>query len=169
MQLLVGQSANFAGLALPNQSGFVFAPGLHMAVEAVVGKIDSAADEPLGPGAIPFEDFVPFLEPVQFVGNATPEFFWLLDRLAVNALVLVETLDVSLATEFRRTFKFPLLVQRGIDIDVDGGDGNLFCHCSCLIRRDSVRVLFPRRFYSRNLARYLGSGGGQVSYFPKMR
>ena len=104
-----------------------------MAVEAIVGKIDSTADEPLGPRTIPFEDFVPFFEPVQFVCNAAPEFFWLLDRLAVNAFVLVETLDVSLATEFRRTFKFPLLVQRGIDIDVDGGDGNLFYHCSRLI------------------------------------
>ena len=51
MQLLVGQSADFPRFALPDQRCFILAPGLHMAVKAVVGEIELAADEPFGPGS----------------------------------------------------------------------------------------------------------------------
>ena len=94
MQLLIGQDANFAGLALPDDRGFIFAPGRDVAVEAVVGEIDLAADEPFCPGTIPLENLVPLLEPVQFAGDPRPELFRLLDRLLVNALVFREALDV---------------------------------------------------------------------------
>ena len=66
MQLLVGEDANFSGFALPDDCGFVLAPGVDVAVEAVVGEIDLAADKPFRPRAIPLENLVPFLEPVQF-------------------------------------------------------------------------------------------------------
>jgi len=79
MELLVGEGADFAGLAFPDDGGFIFSRGEDVAVEAVVGEIDLAADEPFGPGGIPLEDFVPFFEPVQFAGDAAPEFVGIVD------------------------------------------------------------------------------------------
>ena len=79
-----------------------------MAVEAVVGKIELAADKPLGPGMVPLQDLVPLLEPVQFVRDSAPEFFRLLDRLAVDALVIFQALDVRLLAEVLRALKFSL-------------------------------------------------------------
>ena len=125
MQLLVGEGADFAGLALPDQRGLVLAEGLHVAVETVVGKIELAADKPLGPGMIPFQNLVPLLEPVQIVGDAAPEFFRLLDRLAIDALVVFQALDVRLLAEGLRTFEFSVLVQDGLDIAAVIGRGGL--------------------------------------------
>src|SRR5215467_9172586 len=78
MQLLVSQRPNFAGLTFPNDGGFVLARGLHMPVEAVIRQIELAAQKPLRPRMFPPKNFVPFFEPVQLFGNASPEFFWLL-------------------------------------------------------------------------------------------
>ena len=61
MQLLIGKDANVAGLALPNDRGFILAPGFDMTVQAVVRQIDLAADKPFRPRAIPFENLVPLL------------------------------------------------------------------------------------------------------------
>ena len=115
MELLVGVGADFAGLALPDDGGFIFARGLHMAVEAVVGEIDLASDEPFGPREIPLEDVVPFFEPVQFAGDAAPEFVGLVHRFFVEALVFLDALDVSVLAEFWRRRKAALLLQNGID------------------------------------------------------
>ena len=40
MQLLIGNGADFAGFALPDDGGFVLARCPHVAVEAIVGKIE---------------------------------------------------------------------------------------------------------------------------------
>ena len=69
MQLLIGQGAHFSGFAFPNDGGFIFARALDVPIEAVVGKIELAADEPLGPGKIPFQNLVPLLEPMKFFGD----------------------------------------------------------------------------------------------------
>ena len=53
MQLLIGQGTNFPGLALPDQGSFILTPGLHVAIQTIVRKIQLAADKPLGPGIIP--------------------------------------------------------------------------------------------------------------------
>ena len=86
-----------------------------MTVEAVVGKIDLASDEPLGPGAIPFENFVPFLEPVEFGGNFAPKLVGIIDRLLIEALVLGESFDVSVAAEFGGRVEAALLLEDGVD------------------------------------------------------
>ena len=78
MKLLIGERADFAGFALPDDGGLILTPAFDMTVEAVVRKIDLAADEPLGPGRFPVQNLVPLLEPVQFFGRAGPEFFRLL-------------------------------------------------------------------------------------------
>ena len=87
-----------------------------MAVEAVVGKINLAADKPLGPGMIPLQNLVPLLEPVQFLGDAAPEFFRLFDRFAIDALVLFQALDVRLLAEVFRALELSLLVQNRLDV-----------------------------------------------------
>ena len=116
MQLLISQSSNLTGFAFPDNCGFIFAPGFDVAVEAVVSQIDLATDKPLGPRTIPLQNFVPFPEPVQLTGDASPEFFGFLDGFFVDALILFQALDVRLLTEFRRAFESALLLQGGIDV-----------------------------------------------------
>ena len=71
----VGEAANLAGLALPDERGFVRAFAEGMTVDTVVAEVHFAADEPLCPGKIPLKNFVPGLEPVQFFRHAGPELF----------------------------------------------------------------------------------------------
>src|SRR6266446_5682726 len=109
-ELLVGIGANFAGLTLPNQCRFVLARRLHVAIQTVVGKIDLAADEPLSPGGFPLQDLVPLLEPVQFLGGAGPEFFWLLYRLFIESFIFGQALYLSLPRKLRTGLESALLV-----------------------------------------------------------
>ena len=60
---LIGQDARVAGLAFPDESDLVAAPVGQMAIEAIVGGVDLAADEPFSERKIPFEDFIVRLEP----------------------------------------------------------------------------------------------------------
>src|SRR5689334_2688976 len=78
-QLLVSERAEIARLAFPQQSSLIRAAALHVPIETVVGKVDLSALEPLRPGSVPFENLVPRLEPVQFLGYIPPELFGLLD------------------------------------------------------------------------------------------
>ena len=115
MQLLVAKGTNFAGLTFPDQGSSVFAPGLHVAVETVVGNVDLPADEPFHRGRIPFEHAIPGFEPVQLASYAAPELLRLLDRLFINSLVLFQALDVSLLSKFRWSLKLPVLFTYGIN------------------------------------------------------
>ena len=63
-QLGVGDDAAVARLALPEEGHLVAPPGRHVAVEAVLGHVEPAADEPLGVGQVPLADGVPLLRPV---------------------------------------------------------------------------------------------------------
>ena len=51
--LSISEGADFAGFAFPDQRGFVLAPGPHVAVEAVAGQIELAADKLFRPGICP--------------------------------------------------------------------------------------------------------------------
>src|ERR1700722_665978 len=115
MQLLIGQRANLAGFAFPDDGGFIFARGLHVAVEAVVREVDLAADKPLGPRAIPFENFVPFLEPVQLIGDTAPELVGIVNRFLVKALVFSEAFNVRMLAELGGRWERALLLKNGID------------------------------------------------------
>ena len=143
MQLLVSEGADLTRLALPNDRGFIFAPGFDVPVQAVVREIELAADKPLRPRAIPFQNFVPLLEPVQFAGNARPEFVGLLDRFFIEMLILIERLDVGLLGKLRRTRELALLIQNGIDIWTLGIDNAL----SAMLRTSTRRNY---RFTCRN-------------------
>ena len=144
-KLLVGVGADFAGLTFPDEGGFVLAPGFDMAVEAVIGEVDFAAGKPFGPGAIPLQHTVPFLEPVQVLGDASPELFGLLYGFSVKVLVFFERLDVGFLAEVLGRFEFAVFVKNGINAGV-GGKSCLVCHAG-LVGRGLIQAAMPRRFY----------------------
>jgi hypothetical protein len=115
MKLLIREGADFAGLAFPDNSGLILAVRRNVPVEAVIRKIDLAADEPLRPWTIPFENFVPFLEPVQFAGDAAPKLVGIVDRFPIESLVLGEILFIILLAENGRRRETALFLQNGID------------------------------------------------------
>src|SRR5450432_2824112 len=96
---------------------------------------------------------------MQLFGNAAPEFFRMLDRFAIDAVVFLPALDVGPLAKLLRRLKSPLLLQRGIDVHLNVCRGSLVCHPRILVCAESVGECVPRRFYmSKNLCRYLSSG-----------
>ncbi len=126
VQLGVGEGAGVARFALPNQGGFVFAPGSEVPVETVVGNVGFTADKPLGKGGLPVEYGVPLLEPVQFLfGELRPEFLGVGFGAFVQLSVVFQTFDVGVLGEFRWRLQQPLFLQDGFD----GGFGHR-CFCN---------------------------------------
>ena len=73
-KLSVGEGPGVAGLPLPIEGHLVAPARGHMAVEAVVGDVQGAADEPLGEGQVPFQGGVEVAVPVEELsGLAGPE------------------------------------------------------------------------------------------------
>ena len=103
------------GLAFPQDRRLVAAPALHLQVEAVVGKVGLAADEPLRVRRFPFEHPVPLFEPVQLLGHLAPEALGLFDRLAIHPVVIGAGADVGLGREIARGVEDPVLLQRRLD------------------------------------------------------
>ncbi len=98
-QLGVGDGERVAGLALPVVGDLVPVAGLHVPVEAVVGQVELAADEPLGERKVPFEDGVEVLGPgQQLPGLASPE------RLEVGVGFVIHrpVIGICLCNEFGR-------------------------------------------------------------------
>src|SRR5439155_14379143 len=97
IEIPVGQRAAVAGLALPDEGGLGAAGGGHMAIEAVVGHVELAADEPLGVRRLPLQRLLPRLEPVELPSALLPELHGIprglgVDRLLVHHGVLHERL-----------------------------------------------------------------------------
>ena len=122
VQFGVGEAANLAGFALPDERGLLGALAEGVAIDAVVAQVELAADKPLGPGQIPLEDLVPGLEPVQLSGHAGPECFGIVDGLLVEGFILGKRADAGLGPELRRWGKDAVFAQRGVDIPVGDGD-----------------------------------------------
>ncbi len=98
-ELVVGVGLLVVGLvAHPDQGLLVALTVLDVAVEAVVGGVYLAADEPLGEGRVPVVDLVPLLEPVQLAGPALPEAFVVFRHLIPDLGVL----DVGVLGELLR-------------------------------------------------------------------
>ena len=125
VQLGVGEAANLARLTLPDERGllspFAASSRIDVAVQTVVAEVEFAADEPLGPGQIPLENFVPGLEPVELLRYSSPELFGIVDGLLVEGFVLGERADTCLGRELGRRGKDAVFAQRGVDIPL--GDG----------------------------------------------
>src|SRR5262245_25661722 len=101
MQLLIGERALVAGLALPNYCRFVPTRPLEVTVQAILRNIESSADEPFREWGFPFDDLLPRPAPDQFLGFTRPEPSRLPDRFSIHSAVLSQALDPSLTTETR--------------------------------------------------------------------
>ena len=69
----VGEHAGIAGLTLPDDGGLIAARGVRVAIDAVVGDVQLAADEPFGPGHVPVQHLLPGREPIELPGFVGPE------------------------------------------------------------------------------------------------
>src|SRR5215813_9165440 len=99
MKLLIGQGASIAWLAFPDNGDFVLAPRREMPIQAVVRNIDLIADKPLGKRLVPFEDLIPFFEPVKFAGNLGPESIRIFDRTSIDTIVIFAAFDMCRCAE----------------------------------------------------------------------
>ena len=99
-----------------------------MAVETIVRKINLSRDKPLRPGWIPFQYFVPSLEPVQLAGNGGPELFGVGLGFGVKAFVFLQTFYVRLGGKFRRRRKAAGFLEDGINIDLGRERRGVLCH-----------------------------------------
>jgi hypothetical protein len=103
MELFIGDGADIAGLAFEDQGGFVFARGAEVAVEAVLGNVQFAADEPFRVWRLPIEDFFEGLAPNEvLLGLPVPEFFWAIDRFIIEPFVSGITPKIGLGFELGR-------------------------------------------------------------------
>ena len=87
-QVTVGVHLPVARLALPDDGGLVAPPVVDVPVDAVVGHVQLAADEPLGEGrAAPVQHCIPLPEPVQLLSQPGPEPLRVGGGLRVNVRV----------------------------------------------------------------------------------
>src|SRR5882757_10021253 len=82
-----------------------------MTIDAVVAQIRFAADEPPGSGRSPVEYAGPRCEPVELSCDLGPEVFGILNRAAVERLILIQTPDVRLRGKLCRRGNDSVLVQ----------------------------------------------------------
>src|SRR5215510_13920653 len=99
MKLLIGQGASITRFAFPDNGGFVLAPGSQMPIETVVRNIGLAADKPLGKRLFPFENLIPFFEPVKFAGNLGPESIGIFNGTLIDAIVIFAAFDMRRCAE----------------------------------------------------------------------
>ena len=71
-----------------------------MTIEAVVGDVELAADEPFGVGRLPFESFLGGFEPVEQLGLFAPELFGIGCCSGVQFAVFLERADARVLAEF---------------------------------------------------------------------
>ena len=109
MQLFISDRADVTGFTFENQGGLILAGSAEVAVEAIFGDVEFAADEPLRVGRLPIEDFFEGLAPDELLrGLSAPEFFWGVDRLRVEPFVSGLTPKIRLGFELGRRPEFPV-------------------------------------------------------------
>src|SRR5438132_13772544 len=110
MQLLVSERVLIAGLAFPDERGFIPPPSRQMPVEAVVGNIDLAADKPLRVWWFPLQHSVPFLAPMKLFRHARPKGFRIGRGLRTQPFQLLHRFKVRLLGTTRPPRKGSLLL-----------------------------------------------------------
>src|SRR6267143_6182229 len=63
VELAIGDDPFLVVFADPDDRHLIPAPGFDVTVQTVMGNVAGGADEPLGPGIIPFQDLSPGGEP----------------------------------------------------------------------------------------------------------
>ncbi len=126
VQLLKGQGAGVARLALPDDGCLVLSPGGKVSIQAVIGNVRLSPDEPLGERGLPFQDLLPRFEPMQLLCDGGPEFFRVLGRRAGQTVIVPAALDVRAAAEGRARPDQPALAQDRVDVRACLGLGHNF-------------------------------------------
>src|SRR5947207_11626504 len=72
-----------------------------MPVQTIFRNVQFAADEPFREGRLPFDYFLPWRAPGQFLRFARPELGRLSDRFSIHSPILSQALDPRLAAEIR--------------------------------------------------------------------
>jgi hypothetical protein len=101
-----------ARLAFPDQRRLVGSPAIQVPVEAVVGHVELAADEPARERRLPLEHRVPLPEPVQSLGPGRPEGLAIPSSLPVGRVVS----DGRRLPEILRRLVASLLVKKDVDL-----------------------------------------------------
>ena len=112
----VGNGAGVTRLTFPNNRGFIATTLLDLVVKRVVSGVGFAAHEPLYEGLIPVGQGVPFLKPVQLVGDTTPESFGVIQGLAIKGLILLECIQLRLALKIVIRRKPTRFLQDGFNM-----------------------------------------------------
>src|SRR5687768_5439053 len=73
-------------LVIIDQGCMATPPPLDMVIEAIIGQVGVATDEPAKGRKLPFEDAIPGTEPMQRSGSARPKGIGLLLRLPAPAV-----------------------------------------------------------------------------------
>src|SRR6267142_4673485 len=112
-ELTVGELAYLArlGFPLPDEGDLVGPTAAHVAVEAVHGGVERAAQEPLGMRRLPLEHFVPGPEPLELARPVRPIAFAVLSGPVVRSVVL----HMGRAREAGRGGEAALLVEQRVD------------------------------------------------------
>ena len=122
MELSEGEGAFFAGLALPDDGGLVFAVAGRVAVDAILRDIDCPTVEPAGERGFPLQDGFPLAAPSELGCFLGPEFLRILDRCGVQAFVVRHALEARFFAEFARGFDDSLFDEVGFDVLAHGND-----------------------------------------------
>src|SRR5262249_19256846 len=103
-------------LALPDQCDLVAAMRGEMTIDAIVGSVQLAAEEPLGERKLPVEYLVEGLEPHQLARALAPEAFRILMGALVERFVFGEAFDRGQGAEGGWWIETPALVEHRQDI-----------------------------------------------------
>ena len=83
-----------------------------MPINTVEGHIGLSADEPFREGRVPFEHFLPGLEPMKFGSDIGPITFGILFGPLGNGIVYLKTMNMSMFREFCSWRKDTLLFEQ---------------------------------------------------------
>src|SRR5690349_993610 len=116
MQLLVSENPFVAGFAFPDERSFVAPSSIEMPIETIFRDVDLAADKPFRERRLPFQDFFPWLLPVEIARFTGPEFFRMSQRFAMHPPVLLEATDPGLLRKITGRFEDAIFLQVRLDV-----------------------------------------------------
>src|SRR6185295_16521632 len=165
-QLRVGEAPDLARLALPDDGGLVLAGAGHVPVEAVLGQVQGAVDEPFGKGRVPLQDPVPLPRPLESRRLLAPEALRVLDAALVEGAILLEALDVGLLLELWRGREDAALLEGRVDVAHGVTSSGMRSGATSGWRSSSVS---PARSRTRSSMRPPADGPTSVSGMPISR
>ena len=153
--IAIGQHALIARLAFPDDRRFVLATRLDVAIQAIIGSIELAADEPLRPRRVPLQNFFPRLEPMKLFGGLGPEGL----RIFARGVEYAGAFHIGVFFEFLGGRKISLLVEQNFD--------RFVCHGARLLKKccgmpKAFRILFEHQLVGKSQA-------GKASRVPACR